>query len=123
MAAIFEVDASKWVGMRHDRMSRACYHFIRANSMEWDEPSTRESSGRHFRDYAISYWFDHAAIAEAEGFSQSYLREELAGHRGSMLLAQWAKDYGRQRLARHSLTMVPSVCDIAVAFNIVSCMY
>ena len=123
MAAIFEVDASKWVGMGHDRISRACYHFIRANSMKWDEPSTQESSGRHFRDYAISYWFDHAAMAEAEGFSQSYLREELAGHRGSMLLAQWAKDYGRQRLARHSLTMAPSVCDIAVAFNIVSCMY
>lgn len=123
MAAIFNVDASKWVGMGHDRISRACYHFIRANNMKWDEPSSQESSGRHFRDYAISYWFDHAAMAEAEGFSQSYLREQLAGHMGSMLLAQWAKDYGRQRLARHSLTMAPSVCDIAVAFNIVSCMY
>jgi hypothetical protein len=122
MAKFFNATPSVWVSLGHASIAQACYNFIEADYVEWYTLSTRAIRRRKFCDYATTYWFVHAAMAEEAGSSQDYLKKKLAGREGRFLLAQWARIFGRENLATRFLSRSPSLDDIAKAFNIPSCL-
>lgn len=122
MAKFFNATPSVWVSLGHASIAQACYNFIEADYVEWYTLSTRAIRRRAFCDYATTYWFVHAAMAEEAGSSQDYLKKKLAGREGRFLLAQWARIFGRENLATRFLSRSPSLDDIAKAFNIPSCL-
>ncbi|KAG9673030.1 hypothetical protein KCU99_g7589, partial [Aureobasidium melanogenum] len=118
MASVFHTCRVDWRGLGHDRVARVCYNFIKAHREDWNNLSTQALKAN--LDYATTYWFDHAAIAEAGGVSQVHLEDLLSGKEGKLVLRVWAKASGRRGLARRCLPLTPSLRDIARAFYIAS---
>lgn len=119
LAKVFTIPkmpASTWVGLGHHLIAGFCYSHIKASYKEWHSLNFRESEARF--GYAIEFWFDHAARAEAKGISQAYLKDELAGGEDGRLLETWASAYRRKKTRGHSLPPTPSVFDIGMAFGI-----
>ncbi|KAF2239102.1 hypothetical protein EV356DRAFT_163369 [Viridothelium virens] len=108
-----------WVGRSNDRLGHACHNLF--THAERNKLSPKELGGLPFYDYAIEFWFVHAAEASANGVSQGYIMATLgpsAGRVGERLLLRWATAYGRKRLRSRSLGPLPSLVEIAKAFNI-----
>ncbi|KAG9664203.1 hypothetical protein KCU95_g18888, partial [Aureobasidium melanogenum] len=118
MASAFHTYDMDWRGLGHDRVARACYNFIKVHRRDWNNLNTQALKAN--LDYATTYWFDHAAIAEAGGVSQAYLKDLLSGKEGRLVLQTWAKASGRDGLARRCLPSTPALRDIAKAFYIPS---
>ncbi|KAL9086598.1 MAG: hypothetical protein Q9165_007041 [Trypethelium subeluteriae] len=114
-------EGGNWVGRSNDRLGRACHRLLRCIDAERDRPSQKKLEDLPFYDYAIEFWFVHAAVASINGVSQGYIMEALgpsAGRKGELLLIRWATSYGRERLRSRSLGPLPPLSEIAEAFNI-----
>jgi len=123
MARVFEVAASDWVGLGHCMIALACYASVREcyderGGLSIDAPDIQDLEARS--GYAIDFWFDHAARADAEGMPQAYLRNLLVDEYGRSLLQTWASDYRRRNPDGHVLPPTPSLEDIAEIFGIPS---
>ena len=118
MARIFKIPTSSWIGTGHHFIAAACYTSVRTRYRERDILSVQDSEARF--GYAIDFWFDHAARADAEGFSQAYFRTVLVEEDGRSLLQTWASDYMRRNPGGHVLPPTPSLEDIAEIFGIPS---
>ncbi|KAH0375531.1 hypothetical protein KCU92_g10149, partial [Aureobasidium melanogenum] len=108
MASVFHTPDVDWRGLGHDRVARVCYYFIRTHRKDWNNLHTQALKAN--LDYATTYWFDHAAVAEAGGVSQAYLKDLLSGKEGK--LTPKSKTYSSRdsHVVTHRSTNLPFNC-------------